>query len=322
MDHEVRQLSSSDKGLLCHLPLSWVPYAELTRLDKPAGFLNVWFPFHLGSLLAACLQNPTPAPASLLMDNILFFATAFVLRSVGCTWNDIIDRDLDRYVARCSGRPMARGALSLQEAYFFLAAQYLIVFALALQTPQRCLPFLLAEIATGTFYPYAKRFTNYAQAILGASLSLEVFFAYCVTRRGPLTLRPLEALVALYSLAVYWIIWAMIYDTIYAFQDIRDDEKAGIKTMSVRHESHIKPLLYALSVLQVSLIIAIAVSISAGMIFFSGILGIGCLLLFMIWKIDLSSPRECGWWFKYGSLLAGGFFTFSLGSEYLKRLSF
>ena len=252
------------KGILSYLPSSWVPYAELIRLHKPAGILYIYFPYLFGSLFAASLEEPIPSPDTIVTSNVLLFVVAFVLRSVGCTWNDIVDRDLDRQVACCRIRPIARGALSVRAGYIATAAQYLILFAVMVPSSPKSLPYLVPVIATGTLYPYAKRVNNYAQGVLGLSLSMGMFVGCAVMGMDPQSLGLSKSFTALLSLAVSYMVWTMIYDTIYAFQDIRDDEKAGIKAMSIWHQGHMKPLLFSLSLIQIGLLVYTGTLIHAG----------------------------------------------------------
>ena len=116
-------IHSQKAGVFTYLPLSWVPYAELMRIHKPVGTLNVFFPHLFGSLFAGCVLDPFIRPRLLLMRIGALLGAAFVLRSAGCSWNDIADRDLDRLVERTRLRPMARGAISLPAAYVFTATQ-------------------------------------------------------------------------------------------------------------------------------------------------------------------------------------------------------
>lgn len=134
------------KGVLSCLPSSCVPYAELMRLNKPVGTLNIHFPYLFGSLFAACAQHPFVTPLSVLSANLKLFAMAFLLRSAGCTWNDLIDRNLDRKVARCRLRPIARYAASPRSGFIFYAIQILVWLAMLLQTDVRTVYYALGGV--------------------------------------------------------------------------------------------------------------------------------------------------------------------------------
>lgn len=92
--------SNPTPALLSWLPRIWVPYAELIRLHKPAGVLFIYVPYLLGNLFAASIKDNTPLPGEMLRVNLVLFGVAFVVRSVGCTWNDIVDREIDKHVSR------------------------------------------------------------------------------------------------------------------------------------------------------------------------------------------------------------------------------
>ncbi len=111
------------KGFLSILPASWVPYAELMRLDKPTGFYLFYLPYLFGTLYASCIAIPIITPTSLLTTNIILLAGTVILRGAACTWNDNIDRELDRQVSRCRLRAIARGAVTPRNGHIFTAAQ-------------------------------------------------------------------------------------------------------------------------------------------------------------------------------------------------------
>lgn len=138
------------KGALSCLPSSCLPYAELMRLKKPVGTLNIYFPYLFGSLFAACAQHPFVTPLSVLSANLKLFAMAFLLRSAGCTWNDLIDRDLDRKVARCRLRPIARYAASPRSGFILYAIRILVWLAMLLQTEARTVYCALGGVFFGT----------------------------------------------------------------------------------------------------------------------------------------------------------------------------
>lgn len=307
------------EGFLSYLPASWVPFAELIRIHRPAAIINVYFPYLFGSLLAACLTDTIPSPYDLGIINIVLFVISVIIRSVGCTWNDITDRHLDKHVARCSIRPVARGAISPLTGGVFMIFQYMTLFVFVLSTFPDILPWLSPVIILGTFYPYAKRITNYAQVVLGVTFALGVPAGCAIRGINPWELGLSRSGVALYSLSASYLLWTVIYDTIYAFQDVRDDKKAGIKAMSVRHQKHMIPLLFVLSTVQIGLMAAAGILIGAGKIYYIGVISTVACLVRMLSVIDLDSPESCWSWFKYGSLLVGGCITLSLEGEYLQR---
>ena len=310
------------KGLLALLPQSWVPYAELIRLGKPVGILNVYFPYLYGSLFAAIVSNPMPSPLALASLNARLLAMAFLLRCAGCTWNDILDRDFDRQVARCRLRPVARGAISPRSGYAFFAAQISIWAAVVLvgaADDMEAWIYALVAVILAQIYPFAKRVTDYSQVVLGVTLSWGVLVGSVMQGIGPADL-VVEQRMALACLYLTYIVWCVIHDTIYAFQDIRDDAKAGVKSMSLAYETNATLLLSLLAIAQVGLQVAMGVIIGAGASYYAGAcVGVATWMCWMTWSVDVKEPQQCWWWFQYGCLIVGSAIAVGLGGEYLQR---
>ena len=319
------QYKQPTSGLLALLPPSWVPYAELARLHKPVGILNVYYPYLYGSLFTAIVSNPIPNPLAILSLNARLLALAFLLRSAGCTWNDILDRDLDRQVARCRLRPIARNAVSPRSGYVFFAAQISIwatVVWISVADDMEAWIYALVAVALAQIYPVAKRLTDYAQVVLGVTLSWGVLVGCVMQGLRPQSLAVDEPAtgVALACLYFTYVIWCVIHDTIYAFQDVKDDAKAGVKSLSLAYESNARLLLSLLAVAQVGLQVAVGVIIGAGAGYFAGACaGVATLLCWMIWSVDVKDPRQCWWWFQYGCLIVGSAIAVGLGAEYSQR---
>ena len=312
-----------ESGIFGYLPSSWAPYAELMRLHKPVGIMNIFFPYLFGSLFVACISNPPMETTFLLGRIAALFSAAFVLRSGGCTWNDIVDRDIDRLVERTRSRPMARGALSLRAAYVFTAAQAAIWCTLLVYfLPDRGLLYAVPLLFLVWLYPFAKRFTDYAQVVLGFTLSWGVLIGAAAMNFDPLVMDGnaegnQKALAGLY---LVYVVWTVIHDTVYAHQDVRDDLKAGIRSMAVRWLHYTKTLLWVLASIQIGLLVAIGWQIEAGKWYYYGSVGANtAVLTVMILKLDLSDPQDCSWWFQVGSLLIGASISAALSGEYFAR---
>lgn len=126
-----------------------------------------------------------------------------------------------------------------------------------------------------------------------------------------------DALMAAGALYSSCIAWTVLYDMIYAHMDIKDDVKAGIKSIALRHEHNTKAVLSGLAVTQVSLLAAAGVAVGAGPVFFAGSCGSAALSLgLMIWKVQLKNVKNCWWWFRNGCLLTGGGISLGLLAEY------
>jgi len=308
-------------GILSKLPSSWVPFAELTRLHKPAGTLHAYFPYLLGILFSDCLTQPSFATSwrQLLTVKLILYFLVFLLHCVGCTWNDILDRELDRHVLRCSVRPLARRAISVRAACIFTVAQYAFIFLVVrFACPQVSL-YLIPVIITGTIYPYTKRFTNWAQGFLGITNALGTLVGCAAAGLDPLTLGSSRSGMALFCIATSYCVWTLIYDTIYAFQDVQYDKAAGIKTFTLAYEGYTKPVFGLLAVIQTGFLVAAAGLMDATWALACGIFCAAILLAIMVARVDLESPDSCRWWFQNGGLLFGVILSLALQAECSSR---
>lgn len=293
------------------------------RIHKPAGVLYIYFPYLFGSLFAASINYKILPPVDLFKLNMVLLAVAFIVRSIGCTWNDIVDREVDKHVKRSSIRPIARGAVSTSNGVIFMAAEYIVLFAFVQITLPKCLVYLVPVITTGTLYPYAKRVTHYAQAVLGISLAMGIPFGCAAGNVDPVYLgifRFSSLGLALIALGASYVLWTMVYDTIYAFQDLEDDKKVGNRAMSVLFERRMKAVLYALSTAQIIMLLVTGHLENAGKAYHYGIVYTALVLLVMVQRVNLQSPELCAWWFAWGNLMVGGSLTASLAAEYWTRL--
>ncbi|KAJ5934670.1 hypothetical protein N7466_004217 [Penicillium verhagenii] len=301
-------------GLIASLPSSWVPYAELVRLDKPTGTYYLFFPTLFSTLMAASMAaNVTPI--QVLGTAGLFFTGALIMRGAGCAINDLWDRNLDPHVERTKFRPIARGALSPPKAVLFTGTQLLAGLAVLLQFPTQCLWYAIPSLPIVVAYPLAKRMTNYPQLVLGFAFSWGAIMGFPAL--GVDLLANQDALLAAGALYSSCIAWTVLYDMIYAHMDIKDDVAAGIKSIALRHEHNTKAVLTGLAATQVTLLGAAGVAAGCGPVFFVGSCGSALLSLgIMIWKVQLKSVSNCWWWFKNGCLLTGGGITVGLLGEY------
>ncbi|PLB43378.1 UbiA prenyltransferase [Aspergillus steynii IBT 23096] len=287
-------------------PASWVPYVQLMRLDRPAGFIGFYMPSLLGLVYAASLGGSQVEPMQLVQGGIFFLIANIFIRGAACTWNDNIDQDYDRQVDRCRQRPIARRAVSTTQGHIFLAAQLAVLAVLFRPLPWPCAPFATAMGAFYALYPFCKRFTNYPQAILGVPLALAILVsAYSLDthtsffdeQNTPATL----------ALCAAEILWTMIYDTIYAHQDLQDDVRAGVKSMAVRFRHSTKPLCSVLAVLQLAILALAGVYTDMPASYFLvGVGGTAVALVVMIAAVDLMVPASCARWFKLGFCFVGG----------------
>jgi len=201
----------------------WVqPYLRLARLDRPIGWWLLVLPCWWSTALVASYQSHA-FPS--LTDLILFFIGAVAMRGAGSTYNDIVDRDLDRRVARTRSRPVASGQVSVKAASLFCALQCLIGLIVLLSFNAFAIGLGFLSMVPVLIYPFMKRITSWPQAVLGLAFSWGALMGWA-TSQGALAAPAFW----LYGAAVAW---TMGYDTIYAVQDIEDDAIAGIRSTAL-----------------------------------------------------------------------------------------
>lgn len=302
-------------GVLSKLPRSWVPYAELIRLDKPIGTYYLFLPCLFSTLLAAPLTSPLVAPVTLVYTTTLFFTGAFIMRGAGCTINDLWDRNLDPHVARTRLRPLARGAMTVQHAIPYLGVQLLSGLVLLLQFPYQCFFYAVPSLLFVASYPLAKRITNYPQAVLGLTFSWGAIMGFPAL--GIDLLSSVSALLSAACLYGSCVAWTVVYDMIYAYQDIKYDAKAGIKSIALAQEANAKAFLSIVSGVQVALLAGAGLAIGAGPAFFIGTCGGAAATLgYMIWRVNLHDAKNCWAWFNRGAWLTGSAISSGLVLEY------
>ncbi|KAK0708963.1 UbiA prenyltransferase family-domain-containing protein [Lasiosphaeria miniovina] len=313
----VPELYSPPKtGLLSLLPASWVPYAELARIDKPTGAYYLFFPCLWSTLLAAPMATTTPA--SVIGTSLLFFGGALIMRGAGCTINDLWDRNLDPHVTRTRLRPIARQAITPFQGLVFTSAQLFAGLGILLQFPLECFFYATPSLLFVATYPLAKRVTYYPQFVLGLTFSWGAIMGFPALGVDLLSNTP--ALTAAGLLYASNVAWTVLYDMIYAHMDIKDDAKAGIKSIALKHDAQTKQVLTGLAVTQVAFLAGAGIVSGAGPAFFIGSCGGALVTLgIMIKRVNLKNVNDCWWWFVNGCWLTGGVVSLGLATDYLVK---
>jgi len=213
---------SERRGFIGALPPRLRPYASLMRLDRPIGTWLLYWP---------CAWSVALAGVSGRWDLFLWLALgAFAMRSAGCVYNDVIDRELDKKVERTRLRPLASGRVSLRSAWVLIALLCLIGLLVLVQLNLTAAVVAAASIAPVAAYPFMKRITWWPQAWLGIVFSWGALVGWPAVT-GKLDWTPL----------ILWfgsIAWVIGYDTLYAIQDIEDDALVGVKSSARRLGDH------------------------------------------------------------------------------------
>jgi 4-hydroxybenzoate polyprenyltransferase len=258
------------------------PYLRLARLDRPIGSWLLLLPCWWSSALAAvAAQRAVPS----VLHLALFFVGAFAMRGAGCTWNDIVDRDLDRGVERTRSRPIPSGQVSVVQAAVFLVLQALVGLAVLLSFNKFTIALGIASLAVVAVYPFMKRITYWPQIVLGLAFSWGALMGWAAVF-GRLDAPAL----LLYAGAIAWVIG---YDTIYAHQDREDDALIGIKSTALLFGARTKPMLGLFFALAVVLIGAAAFRAGAGVAFAVGLLAFAAHLAWQIARLDIADPDRC-----------------------------
>jgi 4-hydroxybenzoate polyprenyltransferase len=257
------------------------PYLRLARLDRPIGswllLMPCWWSTGLAAVHAGSNVN--------LWHLMLFFIGAFAMRGAGCTWNDIVDRDLDRRVERTRSRPIPSGQVTVAAAAGFLVLQALVGLAVLLQFNRFTVYVGLASLAVVAVYPFMKRITYWPQIVLGLAFSWGALMGW------PATFGRLDPpAFLLYASAIAWVIG---YDTIYAHQDREDDALIGIKSTALLFRERTKPMLAVFYALAVVLIACAGWSAGAGPVFALGLIAFAAHLAWQIARLDIADPVLC-----------------------------
>jgi 4-hydroxybenzoate polyprenyltransferase len=258
------------------------PYLRLTRLDRPIGWWLLLLPCWWSTALAAVAAGEWgPDPWHVL----LFLIGAIVMRGAGCTWNDLVDRDIDARVERTRSRPIPSGQVSVRAAVAFLALQALVGLLVLLQFNRFAIGVGIASLVVVAVYPFMKRVTYWPQIFLGLAFSWGALMGWAAAF-GRLDLPA-------YLLYAGSIAWVIHYDTIYAHQDREDDALVGLKSTALLFGANTRPALALFSTLAVILIGLAGYTAGAGIVFALGLAAFAAHLAWQVKTIDVADPALC-----------------------------
>ena len=204
-------------------------FIELTRLNKPIGFMLLFWPCSWG-LAYAYMGNQNTNLFTYYL--ILFFLGSLLMRSAGCIFNDIVDKDFDKKVKRTRKRPIAAGKITINQSLVYVAFLCMLAFIILIQFNYMTIILGLSSMFLAFSYPFMKRITYWPQLFLGITFNWGLIMAW--TAMGNII--SLE-IVILYFSAIFW---TLGYDTIYGTQDISDDEIIGLKSTALKFKNNIK----------------------------------------------------------------------------------
>jgi 4-hydroxybenzoate polyprenyltransferase len=279
------------------LPRPVWPYAQLARWDRPIGWqLLMWPCFWSAGLAAnAAATLGTFSLGRFVFHLILFFIGAVAMRGAGCTYNDIIDHDIDMEVARTRSRPLPSGRVTRLQAKVFMVLQALAGLVVLLQFNGFSIFLGVFSLVFVAVYPFAKRFTDWPQFFLGLAFSWGAVMGWSA-EFGTVGM----AAIVLYLGAIAWTIG---YDTIYAYQDREDDELIGVRSTARRFGEHPRPWLFALYGLTVFLLFVSLALAGAGFLAYIGLLVAAVMLFYQILVLDIHDTTQCLALFKFNGVV-------------------
>jgi len=258
------------------------PYGRLARWDRPIGWwLLLWPCWWSAALAAVAREGAFPN----IWHLIIFMVGAIAMRGAGCTYNDLVDQDIDAKVARTRARPIPSGAVSWQQALVFLFLQCLVGLLVLIQFNAFTIMLGFASLVFVAIYPFMKRVTHWPQVVLGISFSWGALVGWSAVF-GSLSF----AAILLYLAAISW---TMAYDTIYAHQDKEDDVLIGIGSTAQVFGEFTRPALAGFYALTILLMGAAFVLVDASFIAFFGLLAAAGQFAWQVLTLDVDDADNC-----------------------------
>jgi len=274
-------------------------FIQLTRLNKPIGFLLLFWPCVWGLTLGYYYNGETTL---YLKHIILFFLGSVLMRSAGCIYNDIVDKDFDKKVQRTKERPIASDKISIIRALFYIVSLCLVALLILLQFNLLTITLGLGSMVLVFIYPFMKRITYWPQLFLGLTFSWGIIIGWTSISNN-ISIEP----ITLYLAAIFW---TLGYDTIYGLQDMHDDEIIGIKSTSIKFKNNAKVFVgtcYSLCVLFI-LILCLMMEVDKYLLVLSIFFILSLVYQIKIFKID--NQKSCLAAFKINNLTGVFVFVF------------
>ena len=273
-------------------------FIELTRLKKPIGYMLLFWPCAWGLTVAYDFSREIN---TYLFYLFLFFSGSILMRSAGCIVNDIVDRNYDKKVFRTKNRPIASGKVSVQAAIIYSLILCLVAFIVLIQFNNLTIILALGSMPLAFTYPLMKRYTYWPQLFLGVTFNYGLILGWTSIQDG-LNFFP----ILFYFGAIFWTIG---FDTIYGFQDFKDDEIIGLKSTSIKFKKNYKLFLSICYSIFLIILILLGLIEKYSLIYFILTIMIFLqLFYFQIFKLDFKNPNSCLKVFKSNNVL--GFLVF------------
>ena len=256
---------------------------ELTRLNKPIGFMLLFWPCLWGLTLS---YNFDLTLNVFIFYVLLFFSGSVLMRSAGCIVNDISDKTFDKLVERTKNRPIASGKISIRSAIIYSVVLCIIALLVLINFNKFTILMALASIPLAFTYPLMKRFTYWPQLFLGITFNYGLVLAW-ISIKNDISLIP----IIFYLGAIFW---TLGYDTIYGYQDIKDDEIIGVKSTSIKFKNNPKKFILICYLTFIASLILIGLLMKFNLFYFLFlIIPIFQLIFFQIYKLNVNEPMSC-----------------------------
>ena len=267
-------------------------FIELTRLDKPIGYMLLFWPSLWGLTLA---YNQNYNTQKYLIYILYFFLGSLLMRSAGCIVNDLVDKNFDKKVKRTKNRPIASERVSLLNALVYIFFLCIFAFLILIQFNFLTITLGILSIPFAFAYPYMKRITYWPQLFLGITFNFGIIMGWA-SLNNDLSIEP----VLLYFMAIFW---TLGYDTIYGYQDIYDDEIIGVKSTSIKFKKNPKIFIGTCYLISIILFIILSLNMMNKPIYLLLLIFPLFHYLYQLIKFDIKNPNNCLRIFKSNNLL-------------------
>ena len=258
-------------------------FIKLTRLEKPIGYMLLFWPCAWGLTLVYDFNDGLQIYFYYLL---LFFLGSVLMRSAGCIVNDILDRKYDKEVSRTKDRPIASGKISVKVGVFYALILCSLAFLVLINFNSLTIFLALASMPLAFTYPLMKRFTYWPQLFLGITFNYGLLLGW-TSISEKLDIIPL----IFYIGAIFW---TLGYDTIYGFQDIKDDEIIGVKSTSIKFKGSAKIFLILCYLFVTASLLTVGLMMSFNLFYFLFIIiPIIHLFFYQIKNFDTQNPSSC-----------------------------
>ena len=266
---------------------------ELTRLNKPIGFMLLFWPCLWGLTLSYDFDLTLDV---FIFYGLLFISGSVLMRSAGCIVNDICDKNFDKLVDRTKNRPIASGKISIRLAIIYAAILCIIAFLVLINFNKFTILMALISMPFAFTYPLMKRFMHWPQLFLGITFNYGLVLAW-ISIKNDISLIP----IMFYLGAIFW---TLGYDTIYGYQDIKDDEIIGVKSTSIKFKNNPKKFILICYLTFIAALILIGVLMKFNLFYFLFlIIPILQLIFSQIYKLNVNDPLNCLAKFKSNNFL-------------------